>query len=199
MADLKSAVDNKARGEKVEKPLLIGDFLKSSINQTYFEQEEEVRLGENTKLVQENRAKKTRIQDYTPQIWAAANYRIILYLLKNGTSADTMRRYVTYSAMICDYLSKYQHSGVFVLDYEHRHRVALEGRLWDDIWLHDNNTHLNVLLKKPGVSETNSSSSAVVKPKKARKFGSKRKVDASGKQICLNYNTKAGCSYRLQI
>ena len=39
--------------------------------------------------------------------------------------------------MISDYLGMYIHQGVFLLDYEHRHRVAKEGRAWNDILRHD--------------------------------------------------------------
>ena len=134
LSDIKSSVEAKTKGEK---PLLIADFLSSNINVSYIDNPEEEVISKSVKLVREGKTKRPSVQDYTPEVWAGANFRALKELVTNGASKETLLQYITYSSNICDYLCMYNQPGVFLLDHEHRHRVALEGRVWDDILRHD--------------------------------------------------------------
>ena len=144
LSELRSTVDLRSKGEKAEKidkPLLIGDYLTSNLFTSYFDESEEEVISGSLKLVRSGKSKRPSVVDYTPEIWAAASFRIVQKLLKDGDN-DILREYVRYSEMIADYLSVYQNSGVFALDYEHRHRVCKEGHIWSDISRHDENRFL---------------------------------------------------------
>ena len=177
LAELRSSVEKKNQGERV---LLISDFLTSNINVSYIDSIDEEPLSGSTKLVREGHFKKPKVTDYTPEIWAAANFRIIKHLINEGTATEVLTQYVDYSSMIADYLSMYVHQGVFLLDFEHRHRVAKEGRVWNDILRHDELKYL----KHMSVPKVDNS-----KQKKGRKFRKDSEV------TCVSFNTRRGCAY----
>ena len=185
------------RGEKAEKPLLIKDFLRSSINRHFSNETNEVSLNSTTKIVVEGKGpKKPEVSEYTTELWAAANLRSILYLLRNGTPAKVVEQYVEYSSWVADYLDIYNKKGVFLLDEQHRLRVASENRLWNDLYTHDVNYYLTK--KSPFEYQATKSSES---SKKSKSGGSKRssgfkprkQVDTNGTPLCFNYNSKKGC------
>ena len=187
LSELRASVEAKSKGEK---PWLIGDYLASNILKSYIEDEsDEEIISSTTKLVHSHKAKKPSVQEYTPDIWAAASFRIIQHMFKSGTSQDVIKEYIAYSEMIADYLGLYRPHGVFMLDYEHRHRVAKEGRAWSDISRHDENRYLEHVRKSEPVQK-----SKKVKPR----FSSGRansRADTEGRAFCVNYNKKSGCTY----
>ena len=184
LSNIKSSLDNKLKGEK---PLLIGDFLTSSINVSYVDQELDVDIGVNTKLVVKKQ-KRPKVEEYTPALWSGASFRILLHLLKSGAASSVVEEYAEYSSMVSDYLEIYVPKGVYLLDFEHRHRVAREGRSWSDISSHDERRYLRF-------SDTKESSAVKPKTQRNRKRWQSRKLtDANGDTVCVNFNTK-GCSY----
>ena len=109
LSDIKAVVENKTKGEK---PLLVSDFLWSNINVSYIDTIEEETISKSTKLVREGKTKKPAVQDYTPDLWAGANFLIIRHLINVGTTNKKLLQYVTYSSMIADYLALYNNPGV---------------------------------------------------------------------------------------
>ena len=135
LAEIKSSVTQSTRGEK---PLLIKNFLSSNITVHYGRSaDEDLQIGENTKIVFSKKAKKTDVCDYTCDIWSAANSRILIHLIQSGASTRVLLEYADYSAMIADFLSIYINRGVFLLDEHHRYRVANESHKWNKICSHD--------------------------------------------------------------
>ena len=170
-----------------EKPLLISDFLSSNLNVSYgTDANEEVLLSSTTKLVFDKKTKKPEVWEYTPDIWSAASFRILVYLVQIGSASRTILEYADYSAMICDYLSMYVNQGVFKLDETHRYRVAYEGRVWNDICDHDQRKFLKF------VESDHASTQPKNQPKRSK--NQRRKVtDTEGRTVCWNYNSKRGC------
>ena len=187
LADIKSGVEN--RGER---PLLIGDFLHSNINFSYLESDEEVKLGSDAKIVV-NKKKKPDVVDYTPELWIGANCRILNHLIDSGSDIQVIKQYSTYTSMIADFLEIYAHRGVFCLDYEHRHKVAKEGKKWDDISFHDQMR----LLKYSTKSKDSLKDQPKDKSKRSKGPFQKRnkKTDSDGRPICFNFNLQKGCNY----
>ena len=147
-------------------------------------------ISSTTKLVhiREGKSKKPSVQDYTPDLWAAASFRIIQHMFKIGTALEVIKSYISYSEMIADYLGLYKHHGVFLMDFEHRHRVAKEGRAWSDISRHDENRYLEHVKKsEPAVR------SKKVKPRFQKRYFNRS--DSEGRSYCTNYNSKQGCLY----
>ena len=167
LSDIKNAVEKKG-----EKPLLIGDFLQSNINVSYIDLEEDVQLSGDTKLVV-GKKRKPDITDYTPELWSGASFRILDHLVSTGSTIQIIQDYARYSSMICDFLEIYVHKGVFCLDFEHRHRVAKEGRRWDDISGHDERGFLKFAVKSkdshsPSLSQKSKRSKGVFSKKEQK-------------------------------
>lgn len=174
-----------------EKPLLIKDFIVSNIKYSY-RKTEEINLGNNVKIRLDNKKKKPDVEDYTVELWNSANYRIVLYLMKQGASAKVLSEYVEYSSWISDYLDLYDNRGVFLLDEAHRNRVAIEKRAWNDIYEHDKACNLSKKSSHESSSSSNSSPNSSKKSKKGKnKF--RRQNDADGTPICGNFNSFNGC------
>ena len=111
--ELRAAVD-KLAPTKGEKPLLISDYITSSINCRYSTDPQEVELNDTTKLTIEGKHKKPEVSEYTTELWSAANCRIIRHLLKTGATYKTLLEYVVYSGWISEYLEMYVQKGVFL-------------------------------------------------------------------------------------
>ena len=187
----RTALSNFLSGkEEKEKPLLISDFLISNFNFSVHDDEEDIPLNDNSKIVVK-KSKKPPVEEYTTELWTAANFRIILHLLKSPVPHHILADYLEYSSVISEYLNLYIQRGVFLLDFEHRHRVAREGRSWTDISSLDEKrflvfNHANDKVAKKVAHKKS-------KPKSNRY--SKVQLDASGDVICQNYNAQHGCSY----
>ena len=176
------------KGEKT-KPLLIRDFITSTFNCQYRDEEEKVQLSDNAELIVKGKAKKPEVEQYTVELWCAANTKIILHLLKTGTPIDTITKYVEYSSWIGDYFQLYVHKGIFLLDERHRIRVATEGRGWNDIYFHD--IHQFLVVRKPSSDyQVNKSKLQSLKPKRTPK---RKVLDAKGIPCCFNFNSTKGC------
>lgn len=197
--------------EKEAKPLLIGDFLSSNFKVSYMNHENEVKvpLSNNAEIVVKNRFKKPAVTEYTPEIWNAANYRILQYLIRIGTSISVLFAYIEYSQMISDYLNLYDPKGVYMLDFEHRWSVVKERRPWNLISYHDKDRYLmyqhakdaqlQKQLNESSVCPTCGKSTNPDSSKKNRKGrGGKPRLqkvlDDEGKPICFNYNLSHGCN-----
>lgn len=195
LGDLKSNSDPRLRG----KPLLIADFLTSNINVCYSSQvEQEINLPGGAKIVFDCNTKKPAVTSYTPEVWSAANSRILRRLIRLGAHAVLLDDYLEYSSMIADYMSLYVHKGVFRLDYEHRLRVAAEGCAWRDILSHDKDKFLfyNHDTRAQDTSVETPVESPVVpkKSKKVQKPGKPRKVlDSNNVPVCFGFNSNSGC------
>lgn len=156
-----------AKGERNDKkPLLIKDFLWSSINCNFSqENDQEIQLSGTTKIVVEGRNKKKKpdVTDYTTEQWCSANHRIILHLLNSKVSNEVLTQYVEYSSWIGDYLEIFKSSNVFELDEQHRLRVAFEGRPWNNLYSHDVTKFLHTKKNAPDpvVNQSVSSVSSV--------------------------------------
>ena len=187
LSDIKTSVD------KGEKPLLIGDFLSSNINVSYYDDEEDVQLGSDAKLVV-SKKRKPDIINYTPELWSGASFRILSHLITTGAPSQTLNAYAVYSSMIADYLEIYVHRGVFCLDFEHRHRVAKEGRSWDNISGHDERRFLKFASKQSKYT-SDPKDSAKYKRSKGQYQKRNKKVDSNGRPICFNFNLEKGCNY----
>ena len=202
LVGIQAAVQNPSGGERdrlVDKPLLIKDFIKSNINRQYTSIIKEVALNDNTKIVVEdkgsNLTKKPEVKNYTTEIWASANNRIILHLLSNNTPRKIVSEYVEYSGWICDYLDIYVQRGVFCLDEQHRLRVHSEGRAWNDLYAHDSNQWL-IPRRNPSEFSASTDQKGGKSKKATKKSGfqrSKKQLDTSGVPVCFNYNSKKGC------
>ena len=184
-----------------DKPLLIKDFIKSNIHRQYVSVVREVSLGDNTKLVVEDKGssqlvKKPEVHNYTVELWCAANSRIILHLIKTGVSRQVLQEYAEYTSWISDFLEIYVQRGVYCLDEQHRIRVAAEGRRWNDIYCHDRNQWL-IARRIPQEISTptpqRSSSDSAKKPKSRQTQRPRKQLDHSGNPLCFNYNSKRGC------
>ena len=94
--------------------------------------------------------------------------------------------------MIADFLSLYVNHGVFLLDEQHRHRVAKECRHWNDISSHDERRFLKHMTT-PELSVGANSQSHAKKVSKSR--SSRRRVvqDTEGNTVCWNFNARKGC------
>ena len=177
---------------KGEKPLLIKDFIKSTLKYQYSEDtDNEVLLAEGTRLLVSNKTKKPEVEDFTIELWHSANYRIILHLLKQHTSFETLNQYIEYSSWISDYLDIYIPRGVFLLDDQHRRRVADEKRQWNNLYWHDVSQYL--VVRKVNSEEKVEQSKRSKSFKKSSRKG--RPTDSNGTPICGNYNNQNGCSY----
>lgn len=195
---LRSTVDT---GKKSgEKPLLIENFLSSNYNTRYTNsgsQEEKISLNSDVKIVIAKDFRKPKVSEYTPELWLAANSRILIYLLQNGYTKRTILEYSDYSAVIGDFLGMYDHDGVFLFDDHHRKRVAIEGRAWNDICSHDESSFLRIKksLQKVESDPVPENTPVEKKSKPKAKTNVRRKVvlDEEGKSICWNYNSKKSC------
>lgn len=194
LGDIRSDSGAQPRGEP-GKPLLIENFITSNFNVSYIKSDKDVQLTKDTKLVIKGFAnRKPPVHEYTPVIWNSANYRILQYLLRTKASVSVIQQYIEYSYMINDFLSIYQHPGVFKLDYEHRHRVAIEGYLWNHILYHDKDMYLMYAHTHTPDTEPDLVSKST--PKKSTKKGKgkqKKVLDNSNNPICFNYNLTDGC------
>ena len=188
-----SAVESSTRGEQ-SKPLLIGDFITSNINVSYVCADEEVKLSDSTKLVVEGRSKKPSIVDYTSELWSSANSRILQHLLRSGANLVVLSQYIEFTAIISDYLALYIKRGVFLLDFEHRMRVAAEGKPWNEISRHDKDRflvfahdHNSLEAIRPSDSQPKRSAN------KSRRLPRRKTLDSAGIPVCYNYNMRKGC------
>lgn len=184
------------------KPLLISDFLSSNFKVSYWLHEDKVKvpLGNGAEIVVNGQKRKPSLSDYTPELWNAANNRIIQYLFRIGTPATILFQYSEYSQMINDYLGLYFPRGVYLLDYEHRWKVAREGRPWNLICFHDKDrflvfNHSKDLAVAKALDSSDSSEKS--SSKKSKKTGGKTKrtkvLDNWNRPICFNFNSTEGC------
>lgn len=177
------------QGEQItsptERPLLIGDFITSSYRYSVRDEEESIALNESSKIVV-RKSKKPLIEDYDIELWSGANFRIILHLIRSKVSYPLLVQYLEYSSIIAEYFCIYEHPGIFDLDYEHRYRVAREGRAWNDICVIDE--------KKFLVFDHNRAK-APRKSKKSRRKGFKNQLDSDDNVICQNFNSRSGCDF----
>ena len=135
------------------------------------------------------KSKKPPVEEYDVELWVAANFRIILHLIRLPVPYKVLCEYLEYSSVIAEYLGLYLQRGVFLLDYEHRIRVAREGRAWTDISSLDERRFLVF------IQDSFEQTSKKTKKGKSRNRSSKVKLDTSGDPICINYNARQGCSY----
>ena len=177
------------QASKGEKALLICDYLTSNINVCYSEEKKELKLSDDTTLVVGGK-KKPSVDEYNTEIWTAANYRILLHLVRTGVRADVLAQYIEYSSWISDYLSMYIPKGVFRLDEQHRLRVASEGRAWNNLCDHDKSRFLVYNHKIESFT-----SQSKVKKSKPGKVRNRTRSDSKGRTICGNFNSSNGCSY----
>ena len=189
LAGIQSDATSQAIVPKGEKPLLIKDFIKSTFNCQYRE-EEKVRLSDSTDIVVRGKSRKPEVAAYTVELWCAANHKIILHLIKQGTPSDILARYVEYSSWISDYFELYVHKGVFLLDEQHRIRVASEGRSWNDLYFHDISQFL--VVRKPSF-ENQSSGIKGRQSSKSKRVPRRKTLDSRGVPCCFNYNSAKGC------
>ena len=112
--------------------------------------------------------------------------------MRTGVSLQIVYDYIRYTVIISDYLALYVKRGVFLLDYEHRLRVAVETSPWNEVARHDRDRFLVF------ANDTRSFDSSVRKPRKTNPSAlsrpPRRKVlDSAGSPICYNYNMRKGC------
>ena len=183
---IQSGIPALSRGER---PLLIADFLTSNLNVSYGrDTEESVQLNASTKIVIDKKAKKLEVSEYTPEIWTAASFRIVVHLLQTGASSNTLLEYADYCAMIGDFLCMYVKKGVFLLDETHRYRVAKEARKWNNICSHDERRFLKHIDTAESAKLNNQSKRGNTSSRRKRTT-----VDSEGKSICWNFNNRKGC------
>ena len=78
------------------KPLLIRDFLVSTLSCQY-EHEDELFINESTKIVVSGKSKKPEVEKYTVEQWSAANLRIITHLFEQKSCTCTHQVFTIHS------------------------------------------------------------------------------------------------------
>ena len=130
---------------------------------------------------------KPRVDEVTLPMWVSANARILQQLVEQESDESQLRRllktYLNYTAQVGDLCQLYTTTSVMVLDDVHRHDQATEAKPWNDVTLHSMIYHLE---KKQARSKET--------PSRAKQRAP-RAYDADGREICISYNSNAGCTY----
>jgi hypothetical protein len=160
-------------------PLYIPDYV---LNPTASSRVSEQHLGRG--LVLRDSRSRIKTEDITAEQWAGANARILIELMEN-MEWEQVIDYLRYTAQIADLMQVCKRSSVMLLDESHRTRIHTQGGRWDQI----DQMKAYVFLNKKEEEQ---------KPTNKRQWGYNRESargpkDNSGRPICLQYNTEAGC------
>lgn len=177
------------------KPLLIPDFVTYSRG-SYEDEEQEVMNGQPWSIYVKNSKStvKPRPEDVTMAQWIGANSRIQLELIQRGDLASPAARaaYLRYTSQIGDFAQTSTWPSLMLLDHEFRKRQAKEGFAWDDmenLW-----KLVYFYLEKRPVKSTFQGHQG--HRKQGQSAVGPRLRDNNGIQICRQYNTQEGCTYR---
>ncbi len=154
--------------------------------------DDEEEIGFNTSgqahLFLRSRA-KPKVDQVTLPMWVSANARILRKLMDSDTSdpdavLSLVRTYLDYTAQVGDLCQSYTTQSVMLLDDTHRREQAKEGNVWNEVNMHSMFYHL----EKKTLPNT-------YKESPSHKQRGPRATDASGREICINYNNPAGCRF----
>jgi len=177
-----------------KKPLLIPDFIVNTRNSCEDEEEIEVVSGGKTSLYAKatKSLTKPRPEDVTMAQWIGANSRIQSELTRRGdiASRSAQLKYQRYTSQIGDWAQSYTWTSMMLFDNAFRKKQANEGLQWDDmnnIW----GLAFLYLEKRPFKQST---SQRKPNPSLSNSVGPRMR-DSNGQQICLKYNSTAGCTF----
>ncbi len=178
-------------GELHPKPLLIPEFVIDVKKGLYEEDEEDyLTTKSGAKLTLKlSKKKKPLPEEVTIPQWIGASARILLKkIASQKVDMPSVCDYIKYMAKVGDLLQQYTCESVMVMDDLHRRAQAVEQSEFANIGLHTQFLHLE---KKQAISKDQK----VTKQKPKAGKMAQRKVDSSGKEICINYNQQSGCHF----
>ncbi len=177
-------------GASGRKALLIPDFVTNSRSSCEEEEKQLATDGQSTLLLKTSKAAKPKPEEVSFAQWIGANARIEAELIRRGELTQSSQlQYLKYCSHIGDLAQTSTWSSVMLFDHAFRKMQAAEDLTWDDV----NNSwrlaffHLEKRQPKPSMPRAPARAPAgPVGP---------RMRDNGGRQICLKYNSMAGCTY----
>ena len=169
------------------KALFISDFVtKPYTSRTDNPDTELCNQGDTQLIIRSTRQKPAPEQVNLAQ-WISANAMIMSQLIKDGSlgSQDAILDYLQYTKDFGDYAQVCDHGSVMLYDHEYRRKQALNSTRWgiDDIHLATFYLQRKLAHKKQPVDHP---------PRRSDR--PPRLLDASGVEICRNFNANLQCS-----
>lgn len=142
-------------------------------------QDEEVSLSETVSLTYKS-GSKPKLDKIQPAQWTVANVRILAEILikDDVDKLSTTLDYLSYTAKMGEYATRYTWSSVIIFDDEYRRRQAQFGFRWGS-----DSPHSSMLLLRER--------ERLPKPK----YGVKPKVNSGNSGTCNNYNNGRECIF----